>query len=39
MCRTYKEVEHMAVTVQIRNVPDDIHRKLKARAALAGGAC
>lgn len=26
----------MAVTVQIRNVPDDLHRKLKARAALAG---
>ena len=26
----------MAVTVQIRNVPDDVHRKLKARAALAG---
>lgn len=22
--------------VQIRNVPDDLHRKLKARAALAG---
>lgn len=22
--------------VQIRNVPDDVHRKLKARAALAG---
>jgi plasmid stability protein len=26
----------MAVMVQIRNVPDEIHRKLKARAALAG---
>jgi antitoxin FitA len=26
----------MAVMVQIRNVPDDIHRKLKARAALSG---
>jgi len=22
--------------VQIRNVPEDLHRKLKARAALAG---
>ena len=22
--------------IQIRNVPDDLHRKLKARAALAG---
>lgn len=26
----------MPVTVQIRNVPDDLHRKLKARATLAG---
>lgn len=26
----------MSVMVQIRNVPDDVHRKLKARAALAG---
>ena len=26
----------MSVMVQIRNVPDDLHRKLKARAALAG---
>jgi len=26
----------MAVMIQIRNVPDDLHRKLKARAALAG---
>ena len=26
----------MSIMVQIRNVPDDIHRKLKARAALAG---
>ena len=26
----------MAVMIQIRNVPDSIHRKLKARAALAG---
>ncbi len=26
----------MSVMVQVRNVPDDIHRKLKARAALAG---
>jgi plasmid stability protein len=26
----------MAVMVQIRNVPDELHRKLKARAALAG---
>jgi plasmid stability protein len=26
----------MPVMIQIRNVPDDIHRKLKARAAAAG---
>lgn len=27
---------HMSVMVQIRNVPDELHRRLKARAALAG---
>lgn len=26
----------MSVTVQIRNVPDELHRKIKERAALAG---
>jgi plasmid stability protein len=26
----------MSVMVQIRNMPDDIHRRLKSRAALAG---
>ena len=26
----------MATMIQIRNVPDALHRKLKARAALAG---
>ena len=26
----------MSTMIQIRNVPDDIHRKAKARAALAG---
>jgi len=26
----------MPVKIQIRNVPDDIHRRLKARAAAAG---
>lgn len=26
----------MSVMVQIRNMPDDLHRKLKARAAAAG---
>lgn len=27
---------HMSKMIQIRNVPDDIHRTLKSRAALAG---
>jgi plasmid stability protein len=26
----------MSVTIQIRNVPSDLHRKLKARAVLEG---
>lgn len=26
----------MGTMIQIRNVPDDIHRQIKARAALAG---
>ena len=26
----------MSKMIQIRNVPDDLHRKLKARAAVAG---
>jgi antitoxin FitA len=26
----------MATMIQVRNVPDDVHRRLKARAALAG---
>ncbi len=26
----------MSVMVQIRNVPDELHRKLKSRAALSG---
>jgi antitoxin FitA len=29
-------MNHMSAMVQIRNVPDEIHRELKARAALAG---
>jgi plasmid stability protein len=28
--------EHMSTMIQIRNVPSEVHRKLKARAALAG---
>jgi len=26
----------MSIMIQIRNVPDDLHRRLKSRAALAG---
>ena len=26
----------MSTMIQIRNVPDDVHRQLKARAAMAG---
>lgn len=33
---TCKYAARMAIMVQIRNVPDDLHRKLKSRAALAG---
>jgi plasmid stability protein len=29
-------VHRMPVMVQIRNVPDELHRKMKARAALEG---
>lgn len=31
-----KYVENMSKMIQIRNVPDELHRKLKARAALEG---
>jgi plasmid stability protein len=31
-----KYAERMSVMVQIRNVPSDLHRELKARAALEG---
>lgn len=27
---------HMPTMIQLRNVPDDLHRKLKARAAASG---
>jgi len=27
---------HMSVMIQIRNVPDDVHRAAKARAAMEG---
>ena len=36
MCSTCFYSLHMSVMVQIRNVPDALHRRLKSRAALAG---
>jgi antitoxin FitA len=36
MCSTCKYADHMSVMIQIRNVPSDVHRQLKARAALEG---
>ena len=29
-------VDNMTVMIQIRNVPEELHRRLKSRAALAG---
>jgi plasmid stability protein len=36
MCRTCKYAGYMSKMIQIRNVPDTLHRKLKSRAALEG---
>jgi plasmid stability protein len=36
MCCTCSYVGHMAKMIQLRHVPDELHRKLKARAALEG---
>jgi plasmid stability protein len=36
MCATCKYSIHMAKMIQLRHVPDTLHRQLKARAALAG---
>jgi plasmid stability protein len=36
MCSTCKYADRMPIMVQIRNVPSDLHRELKARAALEG---
>lgn len=33
---TCKYVTNMSKMIQLRNVPDELHRKLKARAALEG---
>jgi len=36
MCITCVYVFRMTAMIQIRNVPDALHRRLKSRAALAG---
>ena len=36
MLATCLYASHMPTMIQLRHVPDDLHRKLKARAALAG---
>ena len=36
MCLTCNYADHMPKMIQLRHVPEDLHRKLKARAALAG---
>ncbi len=36
MCRTCDHAVHMSKMIQIRNVPDAVHRKIKARAAQSG---
>lgn len=36
MCAARVNVEHMSKMIQVRNVPDRLHRTLKARAAAEG---
>jgi plasmid stability protein len=36
MCRTCKYSKDMPVMIRLRHVPDDLHRKLKSRAAMEG---
>jgi antitoxin FitA len=36
MCSTCNYVHSMARMIQVRHVPDTLHRSLKARAAMAG---
>jgi plasmid stability protein len=36
MSQTCKYACHMSKMIQLRNVPDSLHRRLKARAALEG---
>lgn len=36
MCSTCVNVWHMGKMIQVRNVPDNVHRTLKARASALG---
>jgi plasmid stability protein len=36
MSATWPNVRHMSKMIQIRNVPDDVHKTLKVRAAAEG---
>ena len=36
MCHTCNYHDHMSKMIQVRNVPDALHRTLKARAAMSG---
>ena len=36
MCSTCKYHNHMSKMIQLRHVPDSLHRQLKARAAMSG---
>lgn len=36
MCRTCVHADYMPTMIQVRNVPDAVHRRLKARAAEEG---
>jgi antitoxin FitA len=36
MCSTCKYAQRMSSMIQVRNVPSDLHRELKARAAREG---
>ena len=36
MCSTCDDTNRMSIMIQLRNVPDSLHRRLKARAALEG---
>lgn len=36
MCSTCEYVRHMSKMIQLRHVPDSLHRQLKARATIEG---